>query len=365
MAISRASLLRADRGAILVALAGFAGKPGSQWLSARHPARAGRLPLTWAATRRISNVHIIEAVAAAAPNHCLDGWSFVSRAIAAYLAGDLHATRHLSYYAQLRAALSILGHLGVGIFNGINFAIDNTGAVIRIDSPARGRASVRGLGTHTAVWDALALWVAEPAAARKFLELIRIGPTSLLSSLDAVWPGASATTVAGTLLQAWGLDLRRGKDEHLARNISSYNPQCFDSMPDVASERLEFIEGAWSLFEPTSASRFDLLDRHLLRAMLWQQHDLVSADVKANGAIARRYLELPAGIRSIASLDFLVGDVEPDLPMLLTIAKSATLPAYAADMLARALLLLRVSTAFTISNFTDAGVANGSGNFRP
>jgi hypothetical protein len=147
--------------------------------------------------------------------------------------------------------------------------------------------------------------------------------------------------------------------------MSSYNPQCFDPMPDVPHERLEFLAQTWALFEPTSASRFDMLDRHLLRATLWQQHDLVSADVKANGAIARRYLELPNGIRAIASADFLVGNVEPNEPPLLTLAKSVRLPAHAADMLARALLLLRVATAFTISNFNDAGVANGSGNFRP
>ena len=188
----------------------------------------------------------------------------------------------------------------------------------------------------------------------------------MLDSLEAIWPGLSSTAVAGTLLESWGLDLKRAKSERLARNLSSYNPQSFSPMPDVASDRLEFIEHIWRLFEPTSASHFDLLDKHLLRAMLSHQHGLVSpGEAKENGSIAKRYSELPSGVRSIASLDFLVGNAEPTEPQLLTLAKSTQLPAHAWEMLARGLLLLRVATAFTISNFNDAGVANGSGRFRP
>jgi hypothetical protein len=122
----------------------------------------------------------------------------------------------------------------------------------------------------------------------------------------------------------------------------------------------------WTLFEPTSASRFDLLDRHLLRSMLWQQHEIVdSGNPKDQGAIARRYMELPDGVRSIASQDFLIGKHDPSEPQLLTFARASQSPAMAPQMMARALLLLRASTSFTISNFNDAGIRTGSDKLRP
>lgn len=306
---------------------------------------------------------LIEAVAAAAPNHCIDGWSYVSRAMSALLAGDLHAARHLSYYAELRAGLSLLGSLGIGIFNGINFVVDSSGRISRLDPS---KTNDRGLGTHQAVWAALVAWVAEPNAAREFLELVRIGSSSLASCLRAVWPGTAALSVAGGLIRAWGLDLQRGTDDRNTRNMSSYNPQAFQPLPDVTYERLDFVEGFWALFEPTSSSRFDLLDRHLLRSMLWQQHDTVApvGTPKDQGAIARRYSELSDGVRRIASKDFLVGRSEPNEPQLLKLARSTQAPAMAPEMVARALLLLRAATAFTISNFNDAGIRTGSGDLR-
>lgn len=173
MTVDKAILLSADRGHILKILSSFKGRPTEQWLSAGNPAKKGALPSKWIDVNKISDQHLAEAVAACAPNHCVDGWSYVARSISALLAGDLHATRHLAYYAQLRAALSILGHLGIGVFNGINFVITSTGKVEPFDT------GPPFLGTHAAVWQTLYLWVNEAAAARQFLDLVRIGQSSL------------------------------------------------------------------------------------------------------------------------------------------------------------------------------------------
>jgi hypothetical protein len=147
--------------------------------------------------------------------------------------------------------------------------------------------------------------------------------------------------------------------------MSSYNPQAFEPLPDIASERLDFVEGLWNLFEPVSSASFDLLDRHLLRAMLWQQHELVAPSTPpASGPISRRYLELPNIVRGIASEEFLLGTREPTQPPLLVSARSVASPAMANEMLARAYLLLRAATAFNISNFNDAGVTMGTDSLR-
>lgn len=357
MTINRTVLLTADRGHILRTLAQFGGKPIDDWLSQAHPGRKGRLPRKWSDVNKLPPSELIEATAAAAPNHCIDGWSYASRSLSALLAGDLHAARHLAYYAQLRAGLSILAHLGIGIFNGINFAIQANGAVVKLD--------VKGLGTHSAVWAALESWVSEPAMARQFLDLVRIGNSSLSDCLDAIWPGASKTAIAGSLIAAWGLDLKRGETEHVARNMSSYNPQGFDVMPDDPGDRLAFVESFWDLFQPTSSNKFDLLDRSLLRALLWQQHDLIGAGPKTAGAINQRYDQLPENVKRIASKAFLVGQTEPHEPKLLKLSRSPKKPALATHMIARALLLLRAATGFTVSNFQDAGVSLEKGDLRP
>jgi hypothetical protein len=55
-------------------------------------------------------------VAASTVLHCADGWSYLGKAISCLLRGDPHRCRHLAYYAELRAALSLLASEGVGIF---------------------------------------------------------------------------------------------------------------------------------------------------------------------------------------------------------------------------------------------------------
>lgn len=162
------------------------------------------------------------------------------------------------------------------------------------------------------------------------------------------------------------MDLRRGESEHQARNRSSYDPQAFNPISDLPSDRINFVENVWQLFEPTSPGKFDRLDRSLLRAMLWQQHDILNPGAdKAIGAISQRYDELPKNIQAIASKDFLTGKIEPRDPKMLRVARMTTSPAEPTEMVGRALLLLRAATSFTISNFSDAGVSLDAGSLRP
>jgi hypothetical protein len=360
--LSKTVLAFADNGHILNALAQFGGRPASQWLPAHRSVRSGALPRTWRLVRALPQSDVVSVLAAAFPNHCVDGWSYMARAMSAFLAGDLHSARHLAYYSQLRAALSILGNLGVGVFNGINFVIDPGGNILQLDVPAHDK----GLGTHHAVWAALYRWVVNPVTARRFLSQVRVANSPLALCLDAIWPGAAANAVAMPLIAAWGLDLQRGMSEHHARNRSSYNPQAFEAMADIPMARLDFVENVWAMFEPTSSSRFDLLDRYVLRSVLWHQHDTVTPDTpRKEGAIIRNYSNLPNLVQGIASRDFLVGIREPGEPSLLAIARSTRSPALADEMIARGLLLLRAATAFTISSFNDAGIQIGSGNLRP
>ena len=82
MSIIPGVLSIADRGHVLGALASFANKAPDQWCPAGHPASDGQLP-DWRTLPSVPASQAIQAVAAAGPNHCIDGWSYSSRALSA------------------------------------------------------------------------------------------------------------------------------------------------------------------------------------------------------------------------------------------------------------------------------------------
>jgi hypothetical protein len=167
----------------------------------------------------------------------------------------------------LRAGLSILANLGIGIFNGVNFAITSPTTLDRIDPESSGLRTNKGMGTHAAVWEALLAWSSSGSTASILLDLIQIRGSTLTTCLSSLWPGFSPVTSASNLISAWGLDLQRGVDEHRQRNISSYAPQALNPLPQRVLLELAFIEELWELFEPSTGPNFDKLDRHLLRVM--------------------------------------------------------------------------------------------------
>lgn len=77
-----------------------------------------------------SSVHhaaLIDYISASAPAHLIDGWSYLSRATDAILRGDLNSAIHFAYYAELRAAMSLLACEGIGVFSGKHPIINKTG----------------------------------------------------------------------------------------------------------------------------------------------------------------------------------------------------------------------------------------------
>lgn len=358
-------LQTADRTQVLAALATFAGKPAVAWLGGRHPGRKGSLPKRWKTVSGIPHQQLVETLAAAGPNHCLDSWSFLARAFGALLAGDPHAARHFAYYAQLRAGLSLLASVGVGSFNRINFIINASGVATRLDPGPT--ANTRGLGTHAIVWKALSAWCADSALSSQFLEMIRLQGATLADCLSSVWPGFAPQTIAGNLIAIWGLDLKRAQPDQGLRNESSYSPQALNPLRTPPTDYLRFVAHAWEMCEPTTGGGFDKLDRHLLRASLWFNHGVAEAAGTPydQGAIANRYSELPAAVQLIATQDFLTGATEKAFPDLIKRANTKADPASAPSMIARAMLLARLATGFTHSNFVDAGVAPSGQDLRP
>ena len=86
-----------------------------------------------ASARRIRcPLHLAQYISASSLLHSSDGWSYLGKALLSILRGDPHRAVHLAYYAELRAAVSLLATEGIGIFNNRHFVIDAPGSVARM-----------------------------------------------------------------------------------------------------------------------------------------------------------------------------------------------------------------------------------------
>lgn len=365
--LNPALLGAATRAPVIGALSMVAGRLPTIWLPARHPAYHGELGMKWAVAAALPQQQLIDAVAISIPTHCVDGWTFAARSISALLAGDAHGARHMAYYAQLRAGLCLLSNMGVGLFNGLNFVVTGPNTISRIDPGTTAKAAKgKGVGTHEIVWRALDTWSADPVQSQLFLDLIRFQGVPLRDALESLWPGFMQVATVGQIIRSWGVDLKRGLEEKNSRNTSSYAAHSLNPIKNSVPATLRFIEQTWRLFEPSGSAGFDELDRHLIRSIFVQQHEITSPgqDIAA-GAIANRYDQLPGAIRHMCQRDFLLGHREPVRLELLRLAGVKALPASPLHMLARALLLLRTATAFTHTSLIEAGVDTANGALRP
>src|ERR1700722_668599 len=64
-------------------------------------------------SNRINVRNLSQYIVASCLLHSTDGWSYLGKAILALMRGDPHRSRHLAYYAELRAAMSILASEGI------------------------------------------------------------------------------------------------------------------------------------------------------------------------------------------------------------------------------------------------------------
>ena len=353
-----ASLRRASRDPVIQTLSGFVGKPANDWLPTGHPGATGQFlkadgkPYSsyTALTKTFTSQQILDVLAATGPSHCLDGWTFLSRALAALLSGDTHSARHLAYYAQLRAALSLLHCHGIGIFNRVNFAVDASGILHHIGTNS---AAKSGLGTHTAAWAALRGWSDQMGTASAFLNSVKFRDVSLQDCIDAVWPSAVGAPLVSKVIENWGVDLKRSAEEHESRNISSYCAHAFNAADSQLSSRLELVQSIWRGLEPDGGGGFPSLDRHLLRKFLELMKQEQSKISPQHNLWKTAFQRLDSRIKKFVPQDFLEHVEEPTDLLVFSHANSKQ-PGDVHAMICRGLLLLRSATAVVRSALLDA-----------
>lgn len=301
----------------------------------------------------VSDDDLIAYVAASAPTHAIDGWSFLGRAVAGALRGDAYSAVHFAYYAELRAAMSLLASQGIGIFSNRHPVVRSNATTALIPrsefrSIPNANPQLRWVGTHAIAWPLLRHWSSLQRSGSILSEIVRPKEIPLSQWLDACGAITPTRELGRLWLEAWGIDLSFFEDDRGARNLTSYRPSEFrrpmsGPIPDV----LEFVEQLWSLFEPSPNARFPVLERLLLRRALR------AASVGNLSANAIGNLGFPTA-ESESLVAFLNSPDEPR-PLILAEQRSAIEDADSQlEIISRAALLLYFASGATRRLLKDA-----------
>jgi hypothetical protein len=300
--------------------------------------------------------NLCDYVAASAPLHCCDGWALLGRALSCHMRGDANVARHLAYYAELRAAMSVLATQGVGVFSRKHFIMRANGTPEKITDG----------GTHLAAWDLLEAWASLSHAGDVLGEILQPGGTPVSDWVAALPKRVAWRPIASAWLKEIGLDLQLfGKQDHDARNEASYRPSHLRSTHTLASMRaVRAAKEIWALLEPARPLSFGQVDRYLLRRTLLTAFNSVTGQsARRKPAVYRRQVEqaaasLLSGPDATEWTSFLC-DQDPKDPEILLMADMKPRPArndYHVSMMARALLLLRVASGANRRMLKAAGV---------
>jgi hypothetical protein len=155
--------------------------------------------------------------------------------------------------------------------------------------------------------------------------------------------------------------------DHDARNESSYRPDGISEAWYVnASEVLSYVEALWRALEPSPNSRFEEIDRHILRLAVEASFKAQYGRVRANRRPSRdefvtRIVDYQAFGQPVAEVwaNFLSRRSIPlDHPLLIASRQlPATRNSSELAILARAALLLRAASGSVLQLFSDASVS--------
>lgn len=303
---------------------------------------------------------VAEYTAASSLLHCADGWGYFGRAIHAVSVGSLATAQHLAYYAELRAAVALLGRSGILVANNRHYIVTGNAEVKRVSSE----------GTHRAAWNLLNDWAALPASISLVSRIIRLEGYTLAEWIAAKPTVMHLPSTLPDLLRNWGLDLQEYSADRDRRNAASYRPTRITPQPARPDSAwiVECIEEVWRLLEPGAPGTFPNLDLFLIRGTL----DALHAGARGRAALARPAYEkelsqmvaatvgLPAGGALLSALAPGTRAKPPTVlreTLTLRPGKKRDPQAIITAMLGRALIMLRLATGAVRDLQQHAGVS--------
>ncbi|WP_269928093.1 hypothetical protein [Kocuria massiliensis] len=298
-------------------------------------------------------------VGASAFVHCADAWSYVGRAVDALLKGDVHAAVHLAYYAELRAAKSLLAAEGVFVGNGYSCALDTNTTLTKVSGGA----------THRAAWELIEEWFQQPSSVNAIAHVVAPGGQDLRTWIGAIPGGVNA--VMQDMLAGIAFDLQSFSEDRERRNLASYEPTTL--MPatlDVGTIRRTVAE-IWSEIEPMTGGDFPGIDRAILANVLVRQYSAQNLTTDpsdfSRGVVywsgwtswidSLTPAELsPSALKEVLRNDPTSGDFQEILGAGFVDTSAMTNPTeFIRPMLSRATVLTRIATGFCLQVLTDAG----------
>ena len=324
-----------------------------RWLNNRHPYNKKDV-IKALKQNNIDAQKLGEYIACSAPLHLTDGWNYLSRAFDAASRGDRSSAYHLAYYAELRAAMSLLATEGIGIFDRRHIALD----------AQMQPAELRGRSTHRATWLLLEAWSLEADSARRLLDAISLEFRSLsewLEEVGVVKPAQSA--VAQRWLRAWSVDLKILSRDAGRRNEMSYRPTRIRTKAlrpvDPHLELAKPLFDSWKELEPATVGARAALDVSLLRQAI---ELAIKEGICSYRSFDKAWKSLE-GVMPDPSYQALKTPSDSATAIFREAAKGEVQSGAATPILARGLLMLRLASASTASLLNAAEISKSDLEF--
>ena len=288
---------------------------------------------------------LAESIAVSAILHLYDGWSYLAEALKATFRTDDSIARHLAYYAELRASLSVLASHGVGVFSSQHVVV---GAGEQIHKFCKG-------GTHLIAWEALEEWSKTGESGSLIgSEILAFGKP--LNDWIMAFQGTSTPSLIGVeWVEKWGIDLSSFSADRQTRNEVSYGVDFNHLKVCHTPKTIEpWLREIWLSSEPGGSS-FALLDKYLVRSTLESIYETKFRDPSHTASEVEEALTemmmdacMAIGLDSNEIVDFFTRDSCKEDLNVMKLAKSRSAvqdPLQYQEVLSRAFLLLRLSSA--------------------
>lgn len=363
-AAQKTVLQQADRNQVVAALARLQLSNDATWLSSSNPYSLNaqdRIKSDGGVIPSSQEAAFTDYLAASAFVHCGDAWGYLGRAVDALIRGDLHTAVHLTYYAELRGAIALLGSEGIYVGNYFNCVIDSAGS----------SQAVSPEGTHTAVWKLLEAWSDMPRSSVTMSRVLRPGGVELDSWVNTL-PGGSIGPIVSDLLSSIAFDLQSFSTDRIRRNTASYSPSRLLVGDLNISDMRRIVSHLWTSLEPDVRGGFPVLDHLLLRSILTRIFGALNPEIDVNGAPTgevdwtdwERWLDAVTPTQSVSTAlyeQLKAYPVSSRTDEILAAAFNSDVAAiepkdFIESMLARTTILLRLSTGMCIRLLEDSGV---------
>ena len=173
--------------------------------------------------------NFVDYVAISSPIHLLTGWRYLSQSAHAFINGARSEALHLAYYAELRAALSILAGSGICILDKKHFSIEQSGTLQWFNGP-----------THLIAWFALNRWINRSSSITRIVRAFTVLGYNIQDWYE-VFTGLSVGSdpIIQQWIRKWSIDLQ---EDRKLRNTKSYRPDLQpDAFKPVNSPEIQFL----------------------------------------------------------------------------------------------------------------------------